>query len=61
MQEQAGELPTLDPKYFCKVERGETTISIARLYALSKALGTNVRELTRDFLLINSQELWIGY
>jgi len=49
MQEQAGELPTLDPKYFCKVERGETTISIDRLYALSKALGTNVRELTREF------------
>lgn len=48
-QEQAAELSNLDPKYFGEVERGETTISIDRLYILSQALGTSVRELTRDF------------
>lgn len=48
-QEQAAEVSMLDPKYFGEVERGETAISVDRLYAISKALGTSVRELTRDF------------
>lgn len=48
-QEEASEAAMLDAKYFGEVERGETTISIDRLVNIATALGTTVRELTRDF------------
>lgn len=48
-QEKAAETAMLDAKYFGEVERGETTISIDRLVNIANALGTTVRELTRDF------------
>ena len=48
-QEKASEAAMLDAKYFGEVERGETTISIDRLVNVATALGTTVRELTRDF------------
>lgn len=48
-QEKASEAAMLDAKYFGEIERGETTISIDRLVNIAKALGTTVRELTRDF------------
>ena len=48
-QEKAAEAAMVDSKYFGEVERGETTISVDRLVQVASALGTTVKELTRDF------------
>jgi transcriptional regulator with XRE-family HTH domain len=48
-QEKTAEAAMLDAKYFGEVERGEAAISIDRLVNIAAALGTTVRELTRDF------------
>lgn len=48
-QEKTAEVAMVDAKYFGEVERGETTISLDRLVNVATALGTTVRELTRDF------------
>jgi transcriptional regulator with XRE-family HTH domain len=47
-QEKLAELADLNPKYIGELERGENTISVAKLVFVAKALGVRVRDLVRD-------------